>query len=252
MMMTARVGLSLVAAVMVGWVTGCGAEVLVADVGGGGASTSSGAGGGSSSSGSGGAGGTAGAGGCSSYADEEGAGQVTFRFINNSGLPIYLPALCGNLPLDVRPTSGDDGIDYAFDPFCLQTCEDLQSSGFIDCAMCEPTSIYLAPNDAYEVTWNGTGLAPTVMPDQCWMEEGNYGGGCGQIVQAAAQSYRISATGYSSCGDSYSTCGCDGDGLCDGDAYGDEATADVTDFAYAENGALLVEVLFGVCAYGCP
>ncbi|MBW2529083.1 MAG: hypothetical protein JRI23_33205 [Deltaproteobacteria bacterium] len=250
---------SAVAALALCLSVGCG-EVYVegfGDGGEGGTGATGGTAGTGGTGATGGTGGTAGSGGtggqdlCSPYLDEEPAGQVTVRFVNQSGLPIYLPAMCGNPIFELRPFNGDDGIDYAFDPFCLQTCEDLQTSGIIDCAMCEPSSILLPAGQSYDVVWDGTGLEPNLMPDACWAMPGEYGGNCPKIVRAASQAYRIMAKGYETCGDGDFPCACDNTGYCTGDATGMEAWADITDFDYSP-AAMLVEVVFGVCAFPCP
>jgi hypothetical protein len=196
--------------------------------------------------GAGGLGGAGGADSCASWNDEEGSYDVTVRFRNDSGLPIYLPASCGVLRYDLQSNAGSD-LSYAFDPFCLQTCEDLQTEGIIDCAACPPSSILLPPSGVLEVTWDGTGLRSAQMPLDCWATP--YGQqSCPQIVAAAAGTYRIAATGYSACG--HGACTCDASGACDGEAMGTEAWADPAQLAFP--GTALVEVVFGACAFPCP
>lgn len=195
----------------------------------------------STPTGMGGSGGSAGA--CAAWQDEQGLAPTTIRFRNESGQPIYLPANCGSLLYDL--SAGDDVV-YGFDPFCLQTCEDLQTEGPIDCAPCAPSTVLLPPGGTHDVVWDGTGLLATDMPDECWAYPGSQGG-CSQLVAGPQGLYRISAMGYASCsGD----CTCDYSGVCSGWATGAEAWADSTQFQYPT--AAVVEVVFGVCAFPCP
>ena len=228
---------------------GCGDSVVEGADGGGGSGASAGSGGtGAGGTGGSGAGGTGGStASCDAYLDEGDGSAVTIRFQNDSGLPIYLPASCGNVQLTITPVAGDDGVSYAYDPFCLQTCEDLQTEGMIDCAACEASSVLLAPGASYDVVWAGTGLSSADMPGECWAMPGSQGI-CPQQVVAAAGDYRIDAVGYESCGSG--SCECDSDGLCVGDATGMEAYADSTVFTHVSDN--LVEVVFGVCAFPCP
>ena len=194
----------------------------------------------------GGTGGTGGSDSCSPWDDEQGSYEVTVRFRNDAGLPIYLPASCGVVLYDLQSDVGSD-ITYAFDPFCLQTCEDLQTQGIIDCAACPPSSVLLLPGAVLDLKWDGTGLHPAQMPLDCWADP--YGQtSCPQILAAEPGTYRIASTGYSSCGNG--SCGCDAGGVCDGDAMGTEAMADPVQLTFP--GTALVEVVFGVCAFPCP
>jgi len=233
---------ALTSTLTLGLAAGCDSSVI--EVEGTGGSTASGTGG-STASGTGGSGGQDA---CSDFADEQGSWSVTVRLRNESGLPIYLPAHCGVLLYDLARVP-DDGVHYAFDPFCLQTCEDLQTQGIIDCANCPPTSILLPPGQTYEVVWDGTGLADAVMPDSCWHQPGQQGPGCPQIVAAEAGTYQIFAMGYESCTDG--SCQCDEQGVCDGAGTGMEAYSDPATLELG-GGTALVEVVFGVCAFPCP
>ncbi len=84
------------------------------------------------------------------------------------------------------------------------------------------------------------------MPPACW-EAPPQGNTCSQILAAPAADYRISATGYSSCGPG---CACDNQGVCTGAAEGSQAFASPAKFKFPGND--LVEVVFDTCAFGCP
>jgi len=239
---------------LLGGATACGSNVLVNgddDTGG-----SGGTGGtttttsitttGSGAHGGGGNGGAGGADSCATWNDEQGSYSVTLRFRNDSGWPIYLPAHCGVVLYDLQADAGGD-VSYGFDPFCLQTCEDLQTQPIMDCGDCAPTSILLPPNAVRDVVWDGTGLRSAPMPIDCWFDPYQQSS-CPQILAAEPGSYRINANGYGSCGSG--ACACDASGVCNGDATGTEAYADPTQFTFP--GTALVEVVFGVCAFPCP
>lgn len=193
-----------------------------------------------------GAGGTGGGGVCGGFADEESAASVTVRFRNDSMQTIYLPAQCGSLNYTIEPAGGSDGVSYTFGGGCLQTCEDLQTQSQIACAPCQETSYQLLPGATREVVWAGTGLQGGIeMPTACW-DSPETAGTCGRIVAAPAGTYRAGAIGFSSCGDE---CTCDAEGLCVGNTMGLEAYHEPVSFAFPS--AAPVEVVFGVCAFGC-
>jgi hypothetical protein len=98
-----------------------------------------------------------------------------------------------------------------------------------------------------EVIWEGAGLKPGIpMPPVCWAAP-QKDGICSQVVPAPADSYRISAFGFASCG---AGCACDAQGVCAGSAEGTQAFADPAKFNYPAD--KVVEVVFDVCAFGCP
>lgn len=68
-----------------------------------------------------------------------------------------------------------------------------------------------------------------------------------QVLATAEGDYQAAVTGYSSCG---ADCGCDDEGLCDGMATGSPAYADPAGFHFPT--AAIHDVVFGVCAFGCP
>ena len=230
---------------------GCGSSVADDDE----AAAGSGASG-SGGSGSGGSG-NAGTGGndqCAAFADEQGSAQVTVRFRNDSPMPIYLPGNCDFVQYGIRPSSGDDGVAYGYDPSCLQTCEGLQTEPAYACAAdaCAPTSWHLPPGGTHDVTWAGTGLRQENMPAACYYEGESFGGSCSRVIAAEPNTYRVEINGFMSC-ESFTEspeCECDASGQCFGTAAGAQALADVSEFAHPSTP--LVEVVFGPCAFGCP
>jgi hypothetical protein len=207
-------------------------------------SGSGGDGGSSASNGS-----TSGAGGgpCDAFADAPSPGSVTVRFVNDSFADVYLPASCSGPDFTLRPNAGPDGVTYAFDGSCLQTCGDLRTQPPVLCGACPPASYKIPHGGSHEVTWNGTGIRSQEMPAACWAS--NDGGRtCSQVVAAPAGTYRVEAMGFGSCGDG-EPCACDSEGYCGGNATGLEAYAEGTTFDFPTG--TVVEVLFGVCAFGC-
>jgi len=193
-------------------------------------------------------GGTTGSGGaCGGFEDATGAAPVTVRFVNKTGLPVYLPGNCQGVDYLLNPTNGSDGATYSYDSSCLQTCADLQTNPPFVCGLCAPTSYLLDVGATREVTWNGTGLKYEVpMPSTCWAQPQN-NGTCPQIVAAPAANYAIQGIGFSSCGPG---CTCDEKGICFGYPEGGKAYAELVKFNFpAQN---VVEVVFNVCAFGCP
>lgn len=184
---------------------------------------------------------------CAPFADEQGTGTVTVRFRNNTGMPLYLPAGCSNVRYTIKtPGGGDPAVTYAYEPSCLQTCEELWTAPRYACGACAPMSYLLEPGGTRDVIWDGTGLTYETMPTECYAYPDD-AGGCSRIVTAPAGSYVVDALGYSGCeGD----CTCDVDGVCLGSASGAQAIPDPTTLSFPEDS--LVEVLFGSCAFGCP
>jgi len=182
---------------------------------------------------------------CAAYDDQKGQSAVVVRFVNQSGLPIYLPTSCDQIMFQIQEVGTSMGPSYVFDHSCLQTCHDLQTQAPIACGACAPTSILLAAGATRDVTWDGTGLQSGVsMPSSCYlMPEPT----CSEVVAAAAGTYAFNAVGYSSCG---TNCACDASGLCHGNATGQQATANQVQTTFP--GQALVQVVFGPCAFPCP
>jgi len=211
---------------------GCG-STIVEDPG-----TTTGSGGTTASSGTGGL--------CEGFADEMGTAAVTVRFRNETGLPIYLPSLCSGVSYSITPTGGSDGTSYRYDGSCLQTCEDLQTDFPIACGPCAPTSYLVPAGSSLDVAWDGTGLRPGAqMPAACFAAPDS-GGTCSQVVAAPSGTYRAEAMGFEACG---AECTCNAEGVCNGQPSGLQAYADPVMFDFPAAG--LVEVVFGVCAFGC-
>jgi hypothetical protein len=245
MMLASGLGLSLV--------VGCTGSVDTDPTGAGGS-------GGSGGAGAGGAPGTTGSatttstsvttgsgGACAGFADADGSDTVTIRFRNQSESTVYLPVGCQTINFAIDPITGPDGVTYNYDPSCLQTCEALQTSPPYACGACLPRSYRLEVGATREVTWKGTGLKPDVkMPLACWAAP-QQTTLCSQILAAPTASYRITASGFSSCG---AGCTCDAEGVCAGSAEGAPALASPVKFAFPTND--VVEVVFDTCAFGCP
>jgi hypothetical protein len=178
-----------------------------------------------------------------------GNGTVTVRIRNNSGQPIYLPANCSTLAYTMTPLGGDDPDEsYVYDPSCLQTCEDLQTEPPYACGACAPATFLLPAGATRDVSWNGTGLAYGItMPAECYADP-QMAMACSRIVNAPVGDYRIDVVGYSKCDEGFD-CTCDSNGVCYGMAGGFEAYPDPAVLSYPSES--LVEVVFGVCAFGC-
>jgi len=184
---------------------------------------------------------------CQSYDDQGSAGTVSIHIKNQSSVPIYLPATCGVIDYQLDPASGPDGLSYGpLGGSCLQTCEDLQTEGPVDCAPCAPSVFELQPNASVDVEWTGLALAYDIqMPSECWNDP-SFGPSCAQLVMAQMQSYSITMTGYAECaGD----CACSDDGICYGDGVGQMAYANPATFDLSSGE---VSVVFDFCAFGCP
>lgn len=201
-----------------------------------------------------GAGGEGGGGGntnpqCVPFHDAVPTSEITIRFINNSGLDVYLPASCDSLAYSITSKSGEEGIYYGDTGGpCSQSCGDLQSEEPLLCAAdaCAPSSLRLSQGEVREVTWDGRGIVNADMPAVCWFSQ-VAGSSCSQIVNAPAGVYDITARGYEGCGEG---CECDENGLCFGEATGWEAYPNPASVTLPSEG--VVEVLFDVCAFGCP
>jgi len=197
--------------------------------------------------GGGGEGGQGGA--CTAFADAEPSAPVTFRFSNQSGQDVYLPASCDDLDYSLTPQAGETGTTYGrVGGACQQSCEELQTEEPIlcDAAACAASAYRLQTGDVIEIVWDGRGQAPVEMPLSCW-ESAAAGTSCTQIVAAPAGSYSLSVRGFSECGDE---CECDANGLCSGTAGGQEAFPNAE--AFSLPGDTVVEVVFETCAFGCP
>jgi hypothetical protein len=223
-------------------------------------SSTSGAGGGSAANGTGatngsvaatngattGTGTTTGTGGaCAGFADEASqVGPILVRFFNDTGMDVFVPGNCSDVDYTIDAAQGPADVSYVYDPSCLQTCEDLQTEPPYACGACAPLVYFIPPGGALETTWNGTGLRYGVsMPAPCYAYPGP--GTCSQVVAADSGTYRASAIGWSDCPD----CMCNDDGGCFGTGSGLQAYADVTEFQLP--GAMTIDVVFGICAFGC-
>ncbi len=218
---------------------GCETEVLTEDGGGG-------AGGGTGGTGTGGKGGE-----CTAFLDEPAPAPVTFRFRNQSGLDIYLPVTCDVLGYSLASIAPQDDVDYyPYEPACVQTCEELQSSSPFDCGAgaCAASSLRIAHGESVDWAWSATGLQVVPdMPAACFFSPKTSGSSCERQIEARGGDYQLSINGYASCGPA---CTCDANGVCDGDATGNVAYASPATFSYPEDS--VVEVLFDVCAFPCP
>lgn len=233
--------LVLVTSLFLGASTACGSNVI-AD-GGGGSGAGEGAAGGLSDGGADGA--------CDPYDDAPPQAGVTIRIRNNSGITAYLPSTCGHIELDLQSSPPDER-DYWYDDSCLQTCEDLQQSGPIDCGACAPGLYALETGATVDLQWDGRGLQGGVaMTPACFWDPAFGDGSCAQRVAAEPSAYVISAMAYSQCENGSAVCGCDADTKeCFGSGTGQTANAEIAQFQYP--GVDLVEVVFESCAFGCP
>jgi hypothetical protein len=187
---------------------------------------------------------------CEGFDDEQGTADVIVRFRNETTQPIYLPSLCAGVSYSIAPLGGDDGVTYRYEGSCLQTCEDLQTDSPIACGACAQTAYLVPAGGSLEVTWNGTGLrGGAQMPAQCFAFP-EAGGTCSQIVAAPSGTYRVDVAGYAECGNGTEACVCHDGGECEGEATGATAYPDPAMFDFPGAGA--VDVVFGVCAFGCP
>lgn len=185
---------------------------------------------------------------CPGFEDASGIDSVTIRFINKGDSPVYLPVGCENIGFKIDPITGPDGVTYNYEEACLQTCEELQTSPQYVCGACAPKSYRLDAGAKREVTWKGVGLKPEIMmPAACWESQLSGNSSCSQVVAAAADTYRITAFGYSMCGQD---CTCDAQGVCNGTAEGTQAFANPVKFAFPADD--VAEVVFDTCAFGCP
>ncbi len=183
---------------------------------------------------------------CAGYADQPGSAQVTVRFRNEGGVPIYLPSSCSDVAFSIDPVGGGNAATFAYDKSCLQTCQDLQTQPQYACGACAPRSYRLDPGSFRDVVWDGTGLTSVTMPPQCWAQN-NGNTVCSRVVAAPAGTYDVSVMGYATCGPD---CQCDAQGVCNGEAMGGQAYPNPAKLSYPSDN--LVEVVFGVCAFPCP
>ncbi len=144
------------AVLLVVWSSACGSDVNVGA-------------GGSGGGGGGGEGGQDPA--CVPFNDEESAGPVTFRVVNQSGADLYLQGACDSLSYSVDPITGPDGSFYGnVGGACQQSCEQLQHEDPLLCAAdaCAPSSILVASGTSRDFTWGGQGQRSTEMPASCF------------------------------------------------------------------------------------
>lgn len=233
--------LALAAAIVpLALLTACGSSVV-----GGGGQTSTGGGGNTTTTDTG-----LGGGACDPWHDYPSVAMVTVSFKNNTGVPIYLPMNCTNVIYTITPPNPGDTTQYVYDPSCLQTCEDLQTQPQYECGACLEQTRRIEAGATHTLTWSGTGLGPYVdMDAACWQGGVAYGK-CTDQVQAVAGSYTFGATAYSACGEGGSACTCTEEGACAGSPTGSQAMGTPAIISFP--GANAVEVVFDVCAFGCP
>ena len=186
---------------------------------------------------------------CAPFLNQESEGMVTFRVVNQTGQDVYVPAFCDAVAYGVQPEAGPDGAYYGDGGgSCNQSCEQLQSEDQYVCdgGQCPPSSIRVVAGETREFVWSGRGREDVEMRSECWFSE--FGGPtCSQIVAAPPGSYRVTVGGFSECG---ADCTCNAEGLCTGQATGLEAVTEHPIFALPASGP--VEIVFEVCAFGCP
>jgi hypothetical protein len=222
-------GLALVA------LGGCGSSVAIDDHSAG----TGGSGGGSTTSGTGGEL-------CAGFDNEEGVTSVTVRFRNDSPQPVYLPRGCVGIYYTILLAGGSEDTDYTSDGSCGPTCEDLQTHPPVACEQCPQSAYRLDPGATHEAVWKGTGLQSGIkMPAACHAYPPPYSE-CRRRVAAPPGNYLVTATGFDSC----SGCKCDAQGMCTDKPSGAPVQADAGQLAFPS--ASEVDVVFGVCAFGCP
>lgn len=197
--------------------------------------------------GNGGAGSTGSGDTCPGFEDAKSTTPVTVRFHNNTGVPLYFLRNCSDISYEIHQLGNGDGVLYAFDPTCVQTCAELQTQPIADCESCVPTAYVIPAGGTHEMVWNGTGLKPVLdMPPACFFQQqdGYY---CDQIISAAPTTYTLIARAFASCS---AGCVCDANGECTGSIAGADAYADPVTFGFP--GESVVDVVFGACAFGCP
>lgn len=189
---------------------------------------------------------------CTPFRDQSSTGEVTFRFVNQTGIDIYLPASCDLVSFQIDPAAGPDGSYYGWTGgACSLTCEDLQSQGqiYCDAGACAPSSFRVPAGGSLDIAWDQLAQKNVEMPSECWFEAAG-GPSCNQIVAADPGQYRISITAYDTCASDPAACGCDATtGLCSGDATGLSATTAPVIFGLPSSQP--VEVIFDPCAFGC-
>lgn len=230
---------STLAAVGLLIVTGCDNDVIVEDGGGG----SGGGAGGSTGDGGSGAGDA-----CQGFADEAGQSNVTIRFRNDDAVPIYLPGNCTTVAFSLEHESMPQDVSFPFEGTCLQTCEDLQTQDPFACDACAPLMYRLDPGQELEVRWDGTGLASSMMPGECFFTDpGSADESCNRIVDALAGAYTVEVLGHSDCGED---CLCEDTGECFGFPSGQSASPQPATFSFPD--ATSIDVVFPPCTFGCP
>lgn len=231
---TSLVGL-LASCLMMALAAGCDGSVATG-TGGGGSGGSGGSGGGGAS--------------CTGFADETGAGVVTFHLRNETLEPIYILGNCGTSPQYSlsQVGAGEDATSWGDpDPSCLMTCEDLQTEGQVACDACAPSVLRIDAGKSLDVVWHGTGLrSGYMMPAACYASPGQ--DSCSRIVAAPAGTWAVTATAFSEC--SGENCMCQPDGTCWGIPSGFQASADTATFSFPSETS--VDVVFSACAFGCP
>jgi hypothetical protein len=98
-----------------------------------------------------------------------------------------------------------------------------------------------------DFTWQGTALrSGAAMPLACWDKPSGDATTCDEVVPAAPGAYTFEAKASNAC----PGCTCDPMGTCGGGPQGQlvNATPATVDFPTGS----LVELVFPVCAFGCP
>jgi len=151
---------------------------------------------------------------CAGFDDEESLETMAIRIYNGTSAPIYLPADCGSLAVDIFPLAGDDDRRYPRrgDP-CFATCGDLQDGSPIVCGACQQTVVRVLPGETHLSEWDGQGYERRTMPDACWWD--GQGGNCSQRVNAPTAAYELSVLAGTECigfeGPNGNACECDDD-----------------------------------------
>lgn len=188
----------------------------------------SGASGGSGGNGAGTTTGTGSGGGdvCAGFDDEQSVRTMDIRIYNGTMQPIYLPADCGSLRVDIYALAMTDQEELRYtrrgDP-CVSTCADLQDGSPIACGACQETVRLLMPGETYTDQWDGQGYLRREMPDACWWD--GQGGECSQRVNANQEAFELSVGAGTECvgfgGPNGDECDCNEDGLCYGSTEGE-------------------------------
>lgn len=183
---------------------------------------------------------------CNAFEDAISERPVEVRFRNKSTRDIYLPANCSGIDYSLSHLGEPpDQARYPADRSCLQTCDALKTEPRYACGACIPSSYRIPPGGTLVANWDGLGLVQRQMPNSCYAYPDSAPVNCQELVYATPGTYRANVPGYGSCTD----CMCEPNGRCVGTASGDPAFPDVATLLVPA--AAAVEVVFGVCAFGC-